>query len=134
MEKENGETWIIQGKVVPRPTMDETVSILESRETSTQFSPEDLDSVWREELQRKSLPYIPMSVSKYGHRIGKGDSYADATFRGSSKLPSPYYKVILHPILQYMSENYIRRVMRHEISHIVSDAKRRKPTREALGL
>lgn len=128
------EYWEVGGKIVPRPTLDETVTIVESRGVPTCFTSEDLESMWLDELQERNLPYIPMVVSRYGHKIGKRDAYADATFRGSPDLPSPYYKVTLHPLLLYTNENYVRKVIRHELGHIVSDAKRRKATREALGL
>jgi len=125
---EERETWVIKGKEVPRPTTDETVELLERKGYPRNWDEGLLQNWWEEETERAGIyTSIPMEVSRYGHEIGHRDAYADATVRYEP------LQVILHPFLLWVDEDYVRSVMRHELSHIKSAAKRRKSVREAIG-
>jgi len=133
LDKDKVLEWFREGKG-ERPTTDETYKVLSNRSTPIRDE-ETLEEIWNEEVEKAGIfTPIPFEVSLREHQAHRQSEYADATYYGSPNLPFPYYRVIFHPFLLFTEEDYTRKVMRHEISHIKSDAKRRKITREALGL
>jgi len=122
------ETWIVGGRKVPRPSVTETVELLEQKGYAPTWDEPTLQVWWEEETEKAGVyAPIPMVVSPEGHNIGHRDAYADATVHYEP------LQVVLHPLLFWADEDYIRKVMRHELSHIKAAAKRKKGLREAIG-
>lgn len=95
----------------------ELLAIAEMEGIQPTYTNRQLLDITRDELRKARLKRIKVGISKYHGGLPHA-KYADATVFYREH-PKPHYKLVLHPICRYHSEDDLRDTIRHEISHIV---------------
>ena len=122
---EGREYWKIEGEEVPRPTPEETETFLVSRAVPYRVSESTFLQIFDEELEASEVEAPVSATISTNMRMDKPhrDDYADATIRHDSEGPTI---IEFHPIILRSDEEYVRKVVRHELSHLRTYLKRKK--------